>query len=301
MKPVRIGTRSSALAMWQAQWVQQSLSAIGLSSEIVPLESSGDNNLVQPIYEIGVVGVFTKELDQALLHHKVDICVHSMKDVPTQLPDGIVEAFVPQRGPAGDVFVFRNKNWESLSQRRIATSSLRRQAQWLFAYKKDTVVPLRGNLQTRLDKIQINNWDGAVFAQAGLERLSTDPVTYCPIDWMVPAPAQGAIMVTTREDQTELLKKMRPLSHQPSRHCVHIERDFLRALQGGCSAPIGAHTSIQNNRILFRGCITEIDGSRHIEISEHFDPQTSDIGERAAQILRKAGGQSILSKLNYHE
>lgn len=301
MKLVRIGTRSSPLAMWQAQWVQHSLSTIGLSAEIVPLQSSGDHNLVQPIYEIGVVGVFTKELDQALLQNEVDICVHSMKDVPTQLPEGIVEGFVPKRGPAGDVFVFQNKNWKNLSKRRIATSSLRRQAQWLFAHKKDTVVPLRGNLQTRLDKIQINNWDGAVFAQAGLERLSTDPVTYCPIDWMVPAPAQGAIVVTTREDQTKLLKKMQPLSHQPSRDCVHIEREFLRALQGGCSAPIGAHASIQNNCISFRGCITETDGSRHIEISEHFDPHTSDIGKRAAEILRKAGGQHILNKLNDHE
>ena len=138
--------------MWQAQWVQNALSEIGIATEIVPIHSSGDNNLVQPLYEMGVVGVFTKELDQALLQKEVDICVHSMKDVPTQLPDGIVEGFVPKRGPAGDVFVFREKNWESLPQRTIATSSLRRQAQWLFAHKNDTVVPLRGNIQTRLTK-----------------------------------------------------------------------------------------------------------------------------------------------------
>ena len=301
MKPVRIGTRSSALAMWQAQWVQNALSEIGIVTEIVPIHSSGDNNLVQPLYEMGVVGVFTKELDQALMQKEVDICVHSMKDVPTQLPVGIVEGFVPKRGLAGDVFVFREKNWESLTQRTIATSSLRRQAQWLFAHKNDTVVPLRGNIQTRLDKIQINNWDGAVFAQAGLQRLSTNPATYCPIDWMIPAPAQGAILVTAREDDSKLLKKIKPLSHQSSYDCVQIERAFLRALQGGCSAPIGAHASLQNQRISFQGCVTEIDGSQHIEIRESFDLQTSDIGKRAAEILRKAGGEQVLRKLKSHE
>jgi hydroxymethylbilane synthase len=194
MKPLRIGTRSSALALWQAHWVQNALSQIGLTSELVPIHSSGDTNLVQPLYEMGVVGVFTKELDQALLQNEVDLCVHSMKDVPTQLPAGIVAGFVPERGHAGDVFVFQEKNWKGLPQRTIATSSLRRQAQWLFAYKNDHVVPLRGNIQTRIDKIKANNWDGAIFAQAGLERLSTDPTIYIPIDWMIPAPAQGAIL-----------------------------------------------------------------------------------------------------------
>ena len=301
MKPVRIGTRISALAMWQAQWVQNVISEIGIATEIVPIHSSGDNNLVQPLYEMSVVGIFTKELDQALLQKEVDICVHSMKDVPTQLPDGIVEGFVPKRGPTGDVFVFREKNWESLPQRTIATSSLRRQAQWLFAHKNDTVVPLRGNIQTRLDKIQINNWDGAVFAQAGFQRLSTNPAIYCPIDWMIPAPAQGAILVTAREDDPKLLEKIKPLSHQSSDDCVQIERAFLRALQGGCSAPIGAHASLQNKRITFHGCVTETDGSQHIEIRESFDLQTSDIGKRAAEILRKAGGEQVLRKLKSYE
>ena len=301
MKPVRIGTRISALAMWQAQWVQNAISKIGIATEIVPIHSSGDNNLVHPLYEMNVVGIFTKELDQALLQKEVDICVHSMKDVPTQLPDGIVEGFVPKRGPAGDVFVFREKKWESLPKRTIATSSLRRQAQWLFAYKKDTVVPLRGNIQTRLDKIQINNWDGAVFAQAGLQRISTNPATYCPIDWMIPAPAQGAILVTAREDDPKLLEKIKPLSHQSSGVCVQIERAFLRALQGGCSAPIGAHASLQNKRISFHGCVTETDGSQHIEIRKSFDLQMSDIGKRASEILLKAGGEQVLSKLKSHE
>ena len=301
MKPVRIGTRSSALAMWQAQLVQNTLSEIGIATEIISIQSSGDNNLVQPLYEMGVVGVFTKELDQALLQKEVDICVHSMKDVPTQLPDGIAEGFVPKRGPAGDVFVFREKNWKSLPQRTIATSSLRRQAQWLFAHKNDTVVPLRGNIQTRLDKIKINNWDGAVFAQAGLQRLSTNPATYCDIDWMIPAPAQGAMLVTAREDDTKLLEKIKPLSHQSSHDCVQIERAFLRALQGGCSAPIGAHTRLQNQRISFHGCVTETDGSQHIEIRESFEIQTSDIGKRAAEILLKAGGEQVLRKLKSHE
>jgi hydroxymethylbilane synthase len=274
MKPLRIGTRSSALALWQAHWVQNALLEIGLTSELVPIHSSGDTNLVQPLYEMGVVGVFTKELDQALLQNEVDLCVHSMKDVPTQLPAGIVAGFVPERGHAVDVFVFQEKNWKRLPQRTIATSSLRRQAQWLFAYKNDHVVPLRGNIQTRLDKIKANNWDGAIFAQAGLERLSTDPAIYTPIDWMIPAPAQGAILVTTRAEETKLLEKIKPLSHLPTHGCVQAERDFLRALQGGCSAPIGAHATVQNNRISFVGSVTATDGSQHIEVRESYDRQT---------------------------
>ena len=301
MKPLRIGTRSSALALWQAHWVQNALSEIGLTSELVPINSSGDTNLVQPLYEMGVVGVFTKELDQALLQKEVDLCVHSMKDVPTQLPAGIVAGFVPERGHAGDVIVFQNKDWKRLPHRTIATSSLRRQSQWLFAYKNDRVVPLRGNIQTRIDKIKANNWDGAIFAQAGLERLFTDRTIYAPIDWMIPAPAQGAILVTTRAEETKLLDNIKPLSHLPTQDCVQAERDFLRALQGGCSAPIGAHASVHNNRILFVGSVTATDGSRHIEIRESYDRQDPDIGKQAAETLVRNGGEQVLDKLKSHD
>ena len=301
MKRLRIGTRSSALALWQAHWVQNTLSEIGLISEVVPIHSSGDTNLVKPLYEMGVVGVFTKELDQALLQNEVDLCVHSMKDVPTQLPSGIVAGFVPKRGPAGDVFLFQNKNWKRLPQRTIATSSLRRQAQWLFAYKNDRVVPVRGNIQTRIDKIKVNNWDGAIFAQAGLKRLSTDPTIYAPIDWMIPAPAQGAILVTTRAKETKLLENIKSLSHLPTQDCVHAERDFLRALQGGCSAPIGAHASIQNNRIYFVGSVTAADGSRHIEVRESYDRQDPDIGKQAAKTMFRKGGGQVLDKLKNND
>ena len=301
MKPLRIGTRSSALALWQAHWVQNALLEIGLTSELVPIHSSGDTNLVQPLYEMGVVGVFTKELDQALLQNEVDLCVHSMKDVPTQLPAGIVAGFVPERGYAADVFVFQEKNWKRLPQRTIATSSLRRQAQWLFAYKNDRVVPLRGNIQTRIDKIKANNWDGAIFAQAGLERLSTDPKIYTPIDWMIPAPAQGAVLVTTRAEETKLLRNIKPLSHLPTQDCVQAERDFLRTLQGGCSAPIGAHASVQNNRVSFVGSVTATDGSQHIEVRESYDRQDPDIGKQTAEILLRKGGEQVLNKLKSHE
>jgi hydroxymethylbilane synthase len=162
-------------------------------------------------------------------------------------------------------------------------------------------VPLRGNIQTRIDKIKANNWDGAIFAQAGLERLSTDPVVYTPIDWMIPAPAQGAILVTTRAEETKLLENIKPLSHLPTQYCVQAERDFLRALQGGCSAPIGAHASVQNNRISFVGSVTATDGSRHIEIRESYDRQDPDIGKQAAEILVRNGGEQVLDKLKSHE
>jgi hypothetical protein len=200
-KTIRIGTRDSQLALWQAKTVQEQLEHLGHKTKLVPVKSTGDLMLNQPIYELGITGVFTRTLDIALLNEEIDIAVHSLKDVPTLLPKGIVQAAVLKRGNVRDTLVFK-KNEEFLAQENaiIATGSLRRKAQWLNRYATHTLVGLRGNVNTRLQKLENNSdWNGAIFAAAGLGRIGLTPQNAVNLEWMVPAPAQGAIMIACLE------------------------------------------------------------------------------------------------------
>jgi hydroxymethylbilane synthase len=292
-KPIRIGTRDSALALWQARHVQNLLRNIDLESVLVPIKSSGDLNLSQPLYAMGITGVFTKELDIALLNNQIDLAVHSMKDVPTQLPKGLVESFVPERGTATDVIVMKSHSLKN-DKNVIATSSLRRQAQWLNRYPNDTVAPLRGNVQTRLNKLNNHEWDAAIFARAGLERLKINPKNTLDLDWMIPAPAQGAVMVVARSHDAQMTDGLRKLNHTPTTICVEAERDFLKTLQGGCSAPIGAWAQIVNNKIHFKGSLTGLDGKDHFIIDEFYEKDTENVGVKAAESLLEKDGVTVL-------
>lgn len=295
--PIRIGTRDSALALWQARHVQEMLHDIGMESVLVPVKSTGDLNLTQPLYEMGITGVFTKELDIALLNNQIDLAVHSMKDVPTLLPNKLTTAFVPKRANPLDVLVVKSERSEK-SGHIVATSSLRRQAQWLNRYPNDSVVPLRGNVQTRLNKLNNENWDGAIFALAGLERLEIPIKNSLSLDWMIPAPAQGAILVVGRESDKKLIRQLHRLNDAPTAMCVKAERDFLRALQGGCSAPIGALASIENGKIRFKGCLTDLDGKEHVEVEKIFETNIENIGEKAAEtLMNKKGAATLLNKI----
>ena len=188
MGNIRIGTRASKLAVWQAKQVQALLQKKNISSSIIKIKSSGDKDLSKPVYELGITGVFTKELDIALLNNEIDIAVHSLKDVPTILPLGVRQGAVLQRGSELDI-VIHNKPLNS-KENTIATGSLRRKAQWLNKFKTDNIVEIRGNVQTRLRKLNENNWNGTIMAKAGLERLKILPDDYQELDWMIPAPAQ---------------------------------------------------------------------------------------------------------------
>src|SRR5258705_700590 len=197
-KLIRIGTRDSQLAAWQATQVKELLARYGLASELVYIKSEGDIDLKTPLYEMGVQGIFTKSLDIALLNNKIDIAVHSMKDVPVQLAKGIVQAAILKRASYKDLFVYRETDFflnDPSSKDVIATSSIRRKAQWLHRYPNHVIANLRGNINTRLQKVKDNNWQGAIFAAAGLERINLRPQNCIELDWMLPAPAQGAIMV----------------------------------------------------------------------------------------------------------
>lgn len=292
-KPIRIGTRDSALALWQARHVQNLLRNIDLESVLVPIKSSGDLNLSQPLYAMGITGVFTKELDIALLNNQIDLAVHSMKDVPTQLPKGLVESFVPERGTATDVIVMKSDSLKN-DKNVIATSSLRRQAQWLNRYPNDTVVPLRGNVQTRLNKLNNHEWDGAIFACAGLERLKINPKNTLDLDWMIPAPAQGAVMVVARSHDAQMTDGLRELNHTPTTICVEAERNFLKTLHGGCSAPIGAWAQIVNDKIHFKGSLTGLDGKNHFIIDEFYEKDAENVGVKAAESLLETDGVTAL-------
>ena len=227
-KLIRIGTRESELALWQAKSVQSQLENLGCKTTLVPIKSIGDLAQNQPIYEFGITGIFTKTLDIALLNDEVDIAVHSLKDVPTLLPKGIAQAAVLKRGNVRDTLVFKN-NEEFLAQRNaiIATGSLRRKAQWLNRYPSHSTVALRGNVNTRLEKLNNSKtWNGAIFAAAGLGRIGLTPENSVNLEWMVPAPGQGAIMITCLNSEKDILEVCRRLNDDETEICTTMEREF---------------------------------------------------------------------------
>ena len=296
-EPIRIGTRDSALALWQAEAVQQALEALGHRTELVPVKSEGDLKLDKPLYALGITGVFTKVLDIALLEGKIDIAVHSMKDVPTQLADGLEALAVLPRASTLDVLVHKGGGLNK-PQRTIATSSLRRKAQWLAKYPNDIVVDIRGNVPTRLQKLQDSDWDGAIFAQAGLERLGLAPEFVESLTWMLPAPAQGAVVVVGRQDQRQIAQALRQISDADTERCTWVERQFLRTLEGGCTAPIGALAQIEGDQLLFKGCVHALDGSQFFEVTEAFrKTDRYDMGCKAATELLAQGADDLIAQI----
>ncbi len=293
---IRIGTRSSKLALWQARTVAIQLEELGHDVEVVKIDSQGDLDLENPLYEMGITGVFTKTLDKALLSDKVDIAVHSMKDVPTVLPENIVQAAVLKRAGSLDVLVY-NGDIESVMQKEatIATGSLRRKAQWLHHYPNHTIVGLRGNVHTRMEKLEKSDWNGAIFAQAGLHRVKLLPKNHVKLDWMIPAPAQGIVMITALESNTELLEICKELNHRDTEVCAHIERQFLSTLEGGCSAPIGALAFFKEERIIFKGALFSLDGKRKIEIDKlAYMVDAKDLGQKCAEDILQRGGKKLM-------
>ena len=293
---IRIGTRSSELALWQANTVARQLEELGHTSEIIKIDSQGDLDLKKPLYELGITGVFTRNLDIALLNGTIDIAVHSMKDVPTVLPENVVQAAVLKRGGSLDVLVFKD-NEEFLHQHQavIATGSLRRKAQWLHQHPTHTIVGLRGNVQTRMQKLDDSDWNGAVFAQAGLHRVKLLPKNHVVLDWMIPAPAQGVVMVAALGTNNELLEVCKELNHEETEICAHIERQFLHVLEGGCSAPIGALAFFKDEQIVFKGALFSLDGKKKIEMDNLcYRVNSKDLGRRCAEDILQRGGKKLM-------
>ena len=317
-KVIRIGTRESQLAVWQATQVQQLLLQYNFPSELVYIKSEGDIDLQTPLYEMGVQGIFTKSLDIALLNNKIDIAVHSMKDVPTQLAKGIVQAAVLKRASYKDLLVYKessmvNGQWSMINEDplkferqfnihhspfTIATSSIRRKAQWLHRFQGHTIENLRGNVNTRLQKVGKSNWHGAIFAAAGLERIGLRPENSIELDWMLPAPAQGAIMVVCREADEFCIQACSTMHDAVTAICTKAERDFLRTLLGGCSTPISALGQIKDGVMHFRGNIFSLDGKQKVEVETSCPVENAgDVGISAANDLLNNGGAAIANSI----
>jgi hydroxymethylbilane synthase len=300
-KILRIGTRDSQLAVWQATLVQGLLKQAGVSSELVYIKSEGDIDTVTPLYALGVTGVFTKTLDAALLNNRIDIAVHSMKDVPVQLAEGIQQAAVLKRASYKDIFVYKNgieflNNFNS--EATIATSSVRRIAQWLNRYPYHKVENLRGNVNTRLRKVQEHDWNGAIFAAAGLERIDLRPEKSVDLGWMLPAPAQGAIMVVCRKNEDFAFENCQSFNDEATALCTKIERDFLSALMGGCSTPISALAEVKNGEVFFKGNIVSPNGKQKAEVEKTIALEdAAELGFIAAKEILLNGGQNIADRI----
>lgn len=311
-KTIRIGTRDSELALWQAHTVEKKLNDLGYKTEIIAVKSQGDIILDKPLYELGITGIFTKTLDVAMINGEVDIAVHSMKDVPTALPIGIVQGAVLERANTLDILVHK-RNLDFLDGKgTIATGSLRRQAQWWNKYPNHTVVDLRGNVNTRMQKLQENDWNGAVFAAAGLERIGLTPspspkergaessFEYINLDWMIPAPAQGAMLVVAMANDDFSRDAVAQLNDIETEVCTHIERQFLKTLEGGCTAPIGAlakYNEIEDT-IHFNGVLFSIDGKQKIEVNKIVPiEEWKKLGYNSAQEILANGGTQLMATI----
>ena len=299
-KTIRIGTRDSELALWQAHTVQKKLQDLGYKTEIIAVKSQGDILLDKPLYELGITGIFTKTLDVAMINGQVDIAVHSMKDVPTALPIGIVQAAVLERANTLDILVHKGNLDFLESKGTIATGSLRRQAQWWNKYPKHAVVDLRGNVNTRMQKLTESDWSGAVFAAAGLERINLKPENFINLDWMIPAPAQGAMVVVAMGNDNFSLEALSQLNDIETEICTHIERQFLKTLEGGCTAPIGALAQYNENddTINFKGALLSIDGKQKLEVDKIVDiSQWKKLGFNCAQEILNNNGAVLMQNI----
>lgn len=290
---IKIGTRKSELAQWQAKLVQARLADLGTESELVLIESYGDVNLKQPLYELGVTGVFTRSLDIALLNEEIDLAVHSMKDVPVKLPKGIVEMAVMERGNVWDVLVHHQP-----ATKKIATSSLRRKAQWLAKFPDYQIEDLRGNVNTRLNKVAESDWEGAIFAKAGLERIHLLPEEHTLLDWMIPAPAQGALMITGRGGESELSSLVGKLYHTETAFCVKIEREVLHLLEGGCTAPIAVYAQKKGPKTIVDAGVYSLDGSKVAAVHSEFEEENpKQVATKIVEDLNRLGAQEILQTI----
>lgn len=298
MKSIRIGTRNSALALWQAREVARHLQNSNYLTEIVPIVSSGDKNLHQPLYALGITGVFTRDLDIALLNDEIDIAVHSLKDVPTNLPENLEIIAYLERDYPQDVLIrkesAKDKEFHEL---KLATSSLRRRAFWLKNFPNAEFSDIRGNIQTRLKKLEEGDFDATILSLAGIKRMKMD-IDYEMIPFMIPAPSQGVIAVAGHSAKKEINEILSSINHKPTQICVEMERNFLNTLEGGCTAPIGAFAEIFDDQIRFKAALCSLDGKSCIATDENFVyNEEENFGKKFANLVLENGGKELMAEI----
>jgi hydroxymethylbilane synthase len=302
LKALRIGTRGSALALWQARSIARALlEATGGEPEIVIIKTSGDKFQQTSFSQIGTKGVFIKELEDALLEERIDLAVHSMKDVPTETPEGLTIAAIGRREDVRDALLsLSGATLASLPRgARVGTSSLRRQSQLLYARRDLRMLELRGNVDTRIQKLRRGDYDAIVLAKAGLDRLglSANISEVLPPEVSLPAAGQGAIGIEARAGDTETLRVLTGLEDGETRSAVSAERFALAGLGGGCQVPIGAWGRVENNRLALDVAVLSPDGKQRMWEQDSGSPTEPDaIGKRIAQKLRECGAAALLDR-----
>lgn len=298
MKSIKIGTRNSPLALWQAREVARHLQNLNFTTDIVPIISSGDKNLTQPLYSLGITGIFTKDLDIALLNKEVDIAVHSLKDIPTELPEGLDIIAVLKRDYPEDVLV-RKKDSMTLEMKdlKVATSSLRRRAFWLNSFPETQFSDIRGNVQTRLNKLEENGYDATMFSLAAIARMGLD-VDYEHLPMLISAPGQGVVAISGRSEDVELREIFKDINDRETQICIEIERNFLNTLEGGCTAPIGAFAEFKDNKVRFVGRLCSLDGKNCLDIDEIFGwNEGENFGRNLGLQILNNGGQALMTEI----
>ncbi len=304
MDNITIGTRGSALALWQARWVKSQLESRheGLRVELVLIKTKGDTILDTALSKVGGKGLFVKEIEEALLRRETDVAVHSMKDVPAEQPEDLVIGAVPEREDLRDVLISRDgKPLEQLPPgARIGTGSLRRQAQLLALRPDLTVVSIRGNVDTRIRKLQTDNLDGIILAAAGMKRMDMSHLVtqYFSPETMLPAIGQGALAIETRRDDRRTLDLISFLKHERTEIGLTAERSFLRTVQGGCQVPIAAWADVAGPVVKLHGLVADLDGRTVIRESMQAPiGQTEALGREVAEKILARGGREILDSL----
>ena len=304
VKDLRIGTRGSQLALYQANWVRERLVQAhpDLNVTLLTIKTTGDKIQDAPLARIGGKGLFVKEIEEALIQKRVDLAVHSIKDVPAELPKELYLSAITKREDPRDVFISKDgKNMRELRQgAKIGTSSLRRQAQLLHFRKDLELIPLRGNLDTRLKKLEKENLDGIVLAMAGVKRLGFESrvTEIIPVETSLPAIGQGALGIETRKRDRDVEEQIRFLNDLPSVIAVSAERAFLKKLEGGCQVPIAALAQVIDSNVSIDGLVGSIDGKRLVK--HHLEgpaEKAESLGIELAEILLEKGAKGILDEV----
>ena len=304
-KTIKIGTRGSKLALWQANWVKSALNAgnTSIAVELVPIKTRGDKIIDVPLAKVGGKGLFVKEIEDALLNGRIDLAVHSMKDMPSEIPDGLCVGAIPEREIPQDVLISKKGLLlhDLMPGARIGTSSLRRSAQLLHVRPDLVILPLRGNIDTRLKKLETENLDAIILAAAGVKRLGLENriTEYMDENVMLPAVGQGALCIEIRQNDPEIEPIITSLNHQETWTVVMGERAFLNRLEGGCQVPIAAHGKIEKNTFTLCGLVASVDGTNIIkETLSGPEDSSESIGVKLADRLLSMGAKTLMENLN---